>query len=744
MAILIPSKNIYDKQNPKVRDNVIERIEVNAFQVLPNNEFDVNVFVKSYTQNEIGILGGWGTNIYGSNIGREYAGSVYSNGYGVVYLGVTPYYLPSGDQNKKITITIPKQSENSFIDKVNYGSTASGNNIGITVLYYKHNGTAKGTCIVSDEGATREFKITEQSFSSDSSDGKTSSFQVDLSHSYTWNSEYVNGQSYTTNIDITENFNENNLDNITSANIRQDEDNFYIDLKVFCGYERIALGGYTPPKAGGTPSSKVTVNLTGTVEIYEPIGLEITFKGNKIGIELTNKTEYINGETAKKVHSVDGNELMQTSNYYQSTDTNAIKRAFNDTFFNYNKGKETATILCDMNDYYEYNSTANNFKGKKVISIDNSTGKMSFKIYDQVIPMVYGADGKDHPMSLLKDGSAKVFQVLGTKIYYDGAVWQELSLQELTQKKNEIYPVYFYIDSQLYATINVESGKNILESDSLFPVEPTPKDYGYTNHEFDGWYTNKNGLGEKITTTTTVIAPITCYAYFFVVYTITFNPNGGVCDWDTATTDRYGTLGYYPEATREGYILNGWAKVDGTMVDYFTVYTENTTIYAQWIEDPNAIIPDAQEFLTTSTGGSIGYYDRIDPYASATAIYEIPRENTFYQGETGLTGIYYEALTVYFLADKTYGINGYPIESDAVYVIPKWATELNSHSFVFSFGGQFIIEFAGTKEQFDILNSNSPPDWVVSRFGDFSMRIKCTGGEEIEYSEEIQVTTASI
>ena len=69
----------------------------------------------------------------------------------------------------------------------------------------------------------------------------------------------------------------------------------------------------------------------------------------------------------------------------------------------------------------------------KEIFIDNSKSKMSFTIYDQVIPMVYGADGKDYPMSIYRDGSPKVFQVLGVKIYYDGAIWQELSLQELSQ-----------------------------------------------------------------------------------------------------------------------------------------------------------------------------------------------------------------------------------------------------------------------------------------------------------------------
>lgn len=73
--------------------------------------------------------------------------------------------------------------------------------------------------------------------------------------------------------------------------------------------------------------------------------------------------------------------------------------------------------------YDGHNKAVVKFVGKKI--------PMCFKMYDQVVPMVYGSDGKDRPMSVYQDGTAKVFTVLGTKIYYDGAVWQELSLQEL-------------------------------------------------------------------------------------------------------------------------------------------------------------------------------------------------------------------------------------------------------------------------------------------------------------------------
>ena len=45
MAIRIPSKNIYGSpQNPKVRDNVIERIEVGAVEVVPDNEYETPVY----------------------------------------------------------------------------------------------------------------------------------------------------------------------------------------------------------------------------------------------------------------------------------------------------------------------------------------------------------------------------------------------------------------------------------------------------------------------------------------------------------------------------------------------------------------------------------------------------------------------------------------------------------------------------------------------------------------------------
>ena len=61
------------------------------------------------------------------------------------------------------------------------------------------------------------------------------------------------------------------------------------------------------------------------------------------------------------------------------------------------------------------------------------TQKPVFDIGDNTIPMVRGADGYDVPMSIHQDGSPKIFKVVGRKMIYDGAVWQELTLQEYTE-----------------------------------------------------------------------------------------------------------------------------------------------------------------------------------------------------------------------------------------------------------------------------------------------------------------------
>lgn len=68
------------------------------------------------------------------------------------------------------------------------------------------------------------------------------------------------------------------------------------------------------------------------------------------------------------------------------------------------------------------------------------------------------------------------------------------------------------------------------------------------------------------------------------LYTVTFDANGGTVGTENAETDIEGKLAELPTPSRTGYTFKGWytAATNGTEVTVDTVYTEDTTIYAQW------------------------------------------------------------------------------------------------------------------------------------------------------------------
>lgn len=124
-----------------------------------------------------------------------------------------------------------------------------------------------------------------------------------------------------------------------------------------------------------------------------------------------------------------GNELLQsnTKKYKSASDETGEKIAnflSNKILSKYANGKECAVLLCSIGDYYDVNGQ------KQISASDNSFLPMTFKIGDNVIPYVFSSSGKDRPMSKNRDGTSKRFRVVGMKIFYDGAVWQEISLQE--------------------------------------------------------------------------------------------------------------------------------------------------------------------------------------------------------------------------------------------------------------------------------------------------------------------------
>ena len=530
MAIKIPSKNIYDIDNPKIRDNVIDNVNVEQTVIKPNNDYEVSVYnEKLYefdnAEGSFDLAIASVVDIQGGNYWEA-----------VSYVRVTPKY------KNNITLIINALKNNNFISKIYDGSKTNEfgeeeSNIKYSIEYIKYNGDVSGVmnCNKPINPSESESTVTENepyNITNTQNIGEIPKLNQSYEKSFSRTGYIGNSKALS---EITEISDETNLRNI----IFNLEDEKYVAnnlAKILSGIEIVKLGNVI--NSADVNEIGTTRSLIGTYEKYEPLSIEITIYGDIIGIDLTDGS--VTYGSGNKPFLLSGNELMQhkeTINYanvkgfshngagltingnennllvvngtcvvpsgvvgryhinlgvvslpkgryilkgmpkaigmsaliLHNTKVSTIAESFYEpiefyleeqqdlTFYfvvsdgnifnnfiiapkiininnseylannilnQYANGKETATLLCDISDYYDES-------GEKVIDI--TTNKMSFRLHDEVIPYVYGADGKDKPMSKKQDGSAKVFEVVGSNIIYDGAVWQELTLLEKTQ-----------------------------------------------------------------------------------------------------------------------------------------------------------------------------------------------------------------------------------------------------------------------------------------------------------------------
>lgn len=152
---------------------------------------------------------------------------------------------------------------------------------------------------------------------------------------------------------------------------------------------------------------------------------------NWIAAGATPITEMRLSITTNGLSEKEQNDEGSDNVYYYSNDStfNQASNQFNDILRNeiiadYHNGKETAIIRVSLNDYYDTD-------GNLALSISDGNLPMLFKNGDIVIPYVATPNG-DRPMSSNPDGTAKSFRVTGVTLISDGAIWQELQLQEVS------------------------------------------------------------------------------------------------------------------------------------------------------------------------------------------------------------------------------------------------------------------------------------------------------------------------
>lgn len=420
MAIIIPSRSIYQKENPKVRDNALSRIEVNCYnaEIVSNNE--TGILNKSYAIQSLTA------DTLNSEISNLTPIDVRGTSVAVVMGAYVKYETPK--HTEIITLRIPKlQNNNTCVSNINFSSETGSPNISYSLIGKILTGTAKTTVDyyvsnISDLKLTLNQEITK----TQTSVKENATFSIPNPLTYSYTGTMFLGAEYTVTSSV--NFIGNGVSSSAPKTIIDNDTGIeYYEIKIFvyAGVTTYEMGGHLDiPQKEYTSG---TVDFNGTYTTYIGERLELTVYGSTISVDLKDKTIVLGDSTSKNGISIEANELLQSDNRFGSYESPyfAIDTVYNEVLSEYSNGKETATIRCSINDYYDEN-------GDLAISANkNNELPMTFKLYDKVIPMVFRTNGKDSAMSSYNNGDAKIFQVVGIKPKYNGAVWQELTLQEV-------------------------------------------------------------------------------------------------------------------------------------------------------------------------------------------------------------------------------------------------------------------------------------------------------------------------
>lgn len=185
---------------------------------------------------------------------------------------------------------------------------------------------------------------------------------------------------------------------------------------------------------------------------------------------------------------------------------------------------------------------------------------------------------------------------------------QDDAIKSVTTKTDSQYPDNLIITVVFNPTSHVHSWSTEWSSDGLYHwyeclndgcTETASGSQGYAKHTDS----DNNDICD------------TCGAE--IGYVITFDAGGGDCDTVSARTDLDGKISTLPEASRDGYTFRGWftAASGGEQVTTETVYSADTTLYAQWEKIPEPPYDGKYSyeiFTDDSEGGALD----VDRYAT--------------------------------------------------------------------------------------------------------------------------------
>ena len=338
MSIIIPSKNIYNIENPKVIKNRIQSVKIATNSFSTEKEYDTTVF------------NGTSENVYTvENLGEtkidKVSDSVSAPGgaRSVVALGIVglvPYYVT-------IRPVVKKYQDNIKVLDIFYGKDDDGNaQIGYTVYGKKRKGTFTFP-VTFTIGGDAIYDLSSATHTETTTDVEKNTVSVLQIPETTKNFHFKAGEKGNLFAEktITATMNEGNL-KYPTVEVNNDNE---LSLLLTPLSGAITYQGTCEASVYSTEGTKV-VNFQGEYEVFEPVRAEVSINGNVISLQMEEKTQSFNGET--NPFTAEGNEFFQSMVGGEAKNAKSIADKI---LQNYSVGKETATIDCSISDYYDEN-----------------------------------------------------------------------------------------------------------------------------------------------------------------------------------------------------------------------------------------------------------------------------------------------------------------------------------------------------------------------------------------------------
>lgn len=399
--ILIPSKNIYKKQYEKLIDNFVDLVNVKTFDYKIALQ-DKTVF-SIYTSSGFSEIDDTYSNIKFET--KEYVAGIGQTEYHIsrAYASIKPYTYSA-------QFTIPKDENKEFVTQLT--------ELKFDAICSVTRGNAK---------ATSGYR-----------NGVATIFDIEYT---TRNTETITVIDFPVSVTST-------VDNLflptsvkaelpseignTKFEVQEKPSQYIVTVSFVCGGTNIKLT--TTRVTDDKTLQNADYPASGTYEIIIPQQLNVSINGISQVVSFENATESFGDILSKNAFNIgENNYLLQKQSVYfpnpdDETETIPIAETFADILEIYKNGKKKLTLLCDINDYYYYDATKPDKKGS--IAISRNLTRLTFKEYDEVIPMIKLANGDYVPIAKNEDGTPMVFVVLAIRVFYDGVVWQELTLQQ--------------------------------------------------------------------------------------------------------------------------------------------------------------------------------------------------------------------------------------------------------------------------------------------------------------------------